>query len=275
VGRAFLGGAVLLGAAGPAPASGPGLEPAIAVIAAPSGEDGTGRDKDHAGRILAARLGALGARLVRPAPAADAGGAKGIKVTTRPPHADDPGAADLVVAPRTTRALRRGAYTGHLQVTVGAALYPASGAPPRTLRITRQRRLPWACVEACAARHAARLAAEAAEDLAPGILKTARALVPVPARRLAFEGFSGREIAQARSYLRVFPGFHHMDGGRPLGGATVIRYASRLDDPSLGAALHRMLGHLGIRGRLARAGRRVTVTKDAGQPAPRDETREW
>jgi len=251
--------------------------PAIVLIVQGGGAD---TDlSDRARRTMETRLRALGAPVLgaagmpvsRPAPA----GKGQIRLTALKRPATDPSAADLVIALATESRLQEGAYTRRLRLTVRADLYPSDGGVRRSLQSVRERRLPAACRTACTARLAGRMAGEAARGLAPQIFSQARIMVPVPARRIALSGFKPREIKEIRAYLGAFPGYVRMDRGRARGGATVIRYASRLDRQRLQAALGKMLSHLDMAAVVGFKGRDVTVTRSAAGRPEGGPTRQW
>lgn len=274
--RVGLGFAVLFTAAGPATAGGNGLDPAIAVIT--SGMDGRSSDtaRKEVARVLSARLRTLGARLMVPSAEEGRHAPSGInKVTTGPTRMKDVSAADLVIAVSTEPTYRRGTYTSRLSLTLRAVVYPVDGGRARTLTATQQRRLPWSCDRSCAGGKAGAMAGDAARALAPRVMRMARRLVPVPARRLTFTGFGGQEIKVIRSYLRVFPGFYRMGEARRHRGGAVIRYHSRLDAGRLEAALHKMLGHLNTAGAISRADQEFLITKAAETERDKHDSRDW
>jgi hypothetical protein len=271
-----LGAAVLWGVVSPGPAFAAELAPAIVLIVQGPADGADAATQDRARRILDQRLRALGAPVQS---AAVPGGTKDhgkIHRTALKGAEIDPGAADMVVALAVQRRLRIGAYTRHLKLTLRADLYPSSGGARRSLRAAREQRIPATCRAACASRLETRMLGEAAQDLAPGILRQARVLVPVPARRIALDGFTPPEIKEMRAYLAAFPGFVRMDRERARGKAMVIRYSSRLDRERLTAALYKMLGHLDMAAVIRFKGRDATLVRRAqGDRRARGSTRQW
>jgi len=269
-------GAVVLSGA-PAPGLAAAAETAPTMILISQGPAG-GTDealREHTRRTLDARLRALGAPMLSAAAPPTARDRAKIQLTALKRPAADPGGADLVIALVTESRLHEGAYTRRLRFSVRADLYPAAGGARRSVHAVRERRLRATCRAACTARLKKTLAGEAVKDLAPRIFKQARALVPVPARRIALFGFKPREIEEMRAYLRAFPGFVRMDRGRPRGGATIIRYASRLDRQRLEAALGKMLRHLDLAAGVRFKGRDVAVVRSASGRREGTSTRQW
>jgi hypothetical protein len=252
------------------------LSPAIVLIVQGPAGGADAATQDRARRVLDQRLRALGAPVQSAAVPGALTDHKQIHRTGLKRAAIDPGAADMVVALAVQRRLRVGAYTRHIKLTLRADLYPSSGGARRSLRAVREQRIPATCRAACAARLETRILGETAHDLAPRIVRQARVLVPVPARRIALDGFKPPEIKEMRAYLAAFPGFVRMNPARARGQAQVIRYSSRLDRERLTAALRKMLGHLDMAAVIRFKGRDVTlVRRPQGDRRTLGSTRQW
>lgn len=240
----------------------------------------TGRTDDHATtraqRALTESLGALGARVTVRAMAEAGSSPTARHAVAVERRAAAPPRLDVVIGLSAKPVLSAGTYTAHLAMSLRAALYAVNGdRPPRILQARRKRRLPAFCPKACVARIGARMAEEQARALAPAIFRQARRVATRPARRLAFHGFSERELSEIRQYLRVFPGFRRMGHGVRRAKDWVIDYGSRLDDGALGSALKKMLGHMGIAAGVSRRGRGFTVARHWGPAQPGPASRQW
>lgn len=270
----ILGAAVMICGGVPAVAEKPAKSLAIAIVG--SGETGGGVALTEAKRALTESLRALGARVTGPL-INDTGSSSKARQAVAPGRNAAPAPpVDVVIGLSAKPNRRTGAYTVHLAMSLRAVLHAVEGdGPPQIFNARRERRLPASCPKSCIGRIAARMAGEQAQALASGIFRQAIRMVSTIGRRLAFRGFSVRELSEIRQYLRVFPGFQRMGQGVRRAKDTVIGYRSRLDDPTLASALRKMLGHMGTRAGITRRGRAYTVVRVAGPAQPDATPRQW
>jgi hypothetical protein len=220
-------------------------------------------------RALAESLRALGAKVTGRVIGDTGSSLNGPKAIAAGQRAARAPTADVVIGLSATPKRRDGTYTTHLAMSVRMVLHAVEGArPPRTIRARRERRLPAFCPKACFDRIAARMAGKQARSLASSIFREAARMVSTADRRLAFRGFSAREMGEIRQYLRVFPGFQGMRQRVRQAQDTVIAYRSRLDDRALTRALKKMLSHMGSPAGVSRRDRNYTVARDTGPAQP-------
>ncbi len=272
----ILGAAVMMCGTVAGAAGRPAKGLTIAVVATGrTDDDAATRALAEAQRALTESLRALGAR-VSGRDIADAGSSKSRRAMAAGRRAAAAPPIDVVIGLSAEPVRRVGTYTTHLAMSLRAVLYAVyDSGRPRILRDRRERRLPASCSKACVARIGARMAEEQARALAPGIFQQAGRVASTAARRLAFRGFSNRELRKIRQYLRVFPGFRRMGQGVRRAKDTVIGYQSRLGDRALGSALKKMLGHMEIPAGVSRRGRGFTVARNAGPAQPVALSRQW
>jgi len=83
---------------------------------------------------------------------------------------------------------------------------------------------------------------------------------------LIFDSFSAADHDDVEAYLAVFDGYRHHLRNPASSDRTAYSYASTLDGDGLHRNLQMMLDHIGVRGRIHRDRRRITIEKSAGPP---------
>ena len=187
-----------------------------------------------------------------------------------------PAPVDVVVSLATFLARQSGAYTSHLAVELRVELATVSdGRTSPIMRAQRRRRMPSPCGHRCASRTASRMAHQAANTLVPRIVARIAGLGLTPVRIIVFRGFDGRDLREARRYLKAFPGYRHMATPILRDGDILIRYHADLHRRSLNVALKKMLRHLDMPALVSSRGRIVTIARDSAVAIPGAGGRQW